>query len=151
MLILPGHTWSPFSSRTLRTERQSGSIRHIDDELADEVADRHAVHVFAKTAIKTRLALPDPPQSHCWLIDKICALSSKSTMARKRSLETVSDEQATEAATLNARVFKKLEKALASDPEVDLLSLFPSNYSTRLKKRKKTVTDNNGMSRVLFP
>jgi uncharacterized protein YccT (UPF0319 family) len=72
-------------------------------------------------------------------------------MARKRSLETVSDEQATEAATLNARVFKKLEKALASDPEVDLLSLFPSNYSTRLKKRKRTVTDNNGMSRVLFP
>jgi hypothetical protein len=80
---------------------------------------------------------------------KIFALSSKSTMARKRSLDTTSDEQ-TPAATLNARVFKKLEQALASNSEVDLLSVFPSDYSTRLTKRKKIVTKNSGRSRVVI-
>lgn len=67
-------------------------------------------------------------------------------MARKRSPETTSHEDITEAAQLNSRVFKKLEKALASNPEVDLLSLFPSTYSIRLAKRKKIATDNNSMS-----
>ena len=66
-------------------------------------------------------------------------------MARKRPLETTSHENITEAAQLNTLVFKRLEKALASNPEADLLSLFPSTYSTRLAKRKKIATDNNGM------
>lgn len=68
-------------------------------------------------------------------------------MARKRSLETTSHENITEAAQFNIRVFKRLEKALASNPEVDLLSLFPSTYSIRLVKRKKISTDKNGMSK----
>ena len=68
-------------------------------------------------------------------------------MARKRSLETTSHESITEAAQLNIRVFKRVEKALASNPEVDLLSVFPSTYSTRLSKRMKIATDQNGMSR----
>lgn len=68
-------------------------------------------------------------------------------MARNRSLETTSHENITEAAQLNTLVMKRLEKALASNPEVDLLSLFPSTYSTRLAKRKKIATDNNGMPR----
>ena len=67
-------------------------------------------------------------------------------MTRKRSLESTSHENITEAAQPNTRVFKKLEKALASNPEVDLLSLFPSTYSTRLANRKKIATNNNGRS-----
>ena len=68
-------------------------------------------------------------------------------MARKRSLATTPHESITEAAQLNIRVFKRLEKALASNPEVDLLSLFPSTYSTRLAKRMKIATHQNGMSK----
>lgn len=42
---------------------------------------------------------------------------------------------------MNIRVLRKLEKALTSNPEVDLLSLFLSTYSTRLKRRTKITTD----------
>ncbi|KIW62840.1 hypothetical protein PV04_10970 [Phialophora macrospora] len=40
-----------------------------------------------------------------------------------------------EAAALNQRVLRKLHRFLADNPEVDLLSLFPTDYSTRLKLR----------------
>ena len=69
-------------------------------------------------------------------------------MARKRSLENTSRKSITEAAQLNIRVLKKLEKALASNPEVNLLSLFPSTYSTRLENRMK-ITDQDGMSKCV--
>ena len=80
-------------------------------------------------------------------------LSSYSMMARKRSFDATSQEEITEAAQLNSRVITKLEKALVSNPEVDLLALFPSTYSDRLAKRKKIAAENcqnpNGMSRVV--
>jgi len=47
---------------------------------------------------------------------------------------------------LNIHVLKRLEKALASNPEVNLLSLLPSTYSTRLENRTK-ITDQDGMSK----
>jgi hypothetical protein len=46
-----------------------------------------------------------------------------------------------EAAKFNTMVLKKLKKVLAEDPEVDLLSKFPSEYSARLAKRKTAIRD----------
>ena len=42
----------------------------------------------------------------------------------------------TAAADFNNKVIKKLQKALAKDPEVDLQTLFPSEYSSRLEAKK---------------
>jgi len=36
------------------------------------------------------------------------------------------------AANFNAKVFRKLQNAFAANPEIDLLSMFPTNYSERL-------------------
>nr|XP_023908626.1 uncharacterized protein LOC112020299 [Quercus suber] len=67
-------------------------------------------------------------------------------MAKKRSPETASHDRLTGAAELNTRVLRRLEKALASDPEADLLSLFPSTYSERIaKKQKNFAADTDGM------
>jgi hypothetical protein len=41
-----------------------------------------------------------------------------------------------EASKFNARVMKRLEKALAADPEVDLTIALPLNYVQRLVGRK---------------
>lgn len=41
-----------------------------------------------------------------------------------------------EAAIFNARILRKLQKALADDPETEITTLLPSNYSTRLTSRK---------------
>ena len=65
-------------------------------------------------------------------------------MDRKRPRESC-DSVASEAATLNARVFKKLKLALESDPEVDLLKLLPSDYSAMLETKKKAVPEHSGM------
>lgn len=49
------------------------------------------------------------------------------------------DEQADtqpHGAGFNARVLRKLQKALAANPQTDLLSIFPINYSARLKRMK---------------
>jgi hypothetical protein len=40
-----------------------------------------------------------------------------------------------DAATFNQRVLKRLQRSFADNPEVDLLSLFPTDYSTRLQLR----------------
>lgn len=48
------------------------------------------------------------------------------------------------AATFNARVLKKLQRNLDFDPEIDLLSLFPSKYTTRLNDLKKSALDDEG-------
>ena len=42
-----------------------------------------------------------------------------------------------EAAKFNEMVIRKLQRAFAVDPEDDLLSKIPSEYSTRLAGRKK--------------
>lgn len=49
--------------------------------------------------------------------------------------EAGASSRPSEAATLNQRVLKKLQRSLADNLEVDLLSLFPTDYSTRLKLR----------------
>lgn len=41
-----------------------------------------------------------------------------------------------EAAHFNRRVMKKLQKAIDADPETDLASKLPLNYSSRLADRK---------------
>ncbi|KAH0844611.1 hypothetical protein FOPE_09656 [Fonsecaea pedrosoi] len=73
-------------------------------------------------------------------------------MARKRSLEPPSYEEKSDAAKLNERLFKKLRKAVDSNPEADLLSLFPKEYSKRLArlarspKKKRTIASDNGVT-----
>ncbi|OAG43833.1 hypothetical protein AYO21_02060 [Fonsecaea monophora] len=73
-------------------------------------------------------------------------------MARKRSLEPPSYEEKSDAAKLNERLFKKLRKAVDSNPEADLLSLFPKEYSQRLArlarspKKKRTMASDNGVT-----
>ena len=42
-----------------------------------------------------------------------------------------------EAAKFNAKVLQKLQKALKVDPEADLCSLLPANYSERVDGRRK--------------
>ena len=44
---------------------------------------------------------------------------------------------ASEAAKFNQMVLRKLQRAFESNPEDDLLSKFPSGYSTRLAGRKE--------------
>src|SRR5438876_2690542 len=65
----------------------------------------------------------------------------------KRTRETDQDEQrnspggprrgtTSPASKLNAQVLKKLQKELDTNPEVDLISKFPTDYSNRLTKAK---------------
>ncbi|MCJ1485667.1 hypothetical protein MMC06_005842 [Schaereria dolodes] len=42
-----------------------------------------------------------------------------------------------ESSAYNARVFRKIQKHLAADPDVDILSLLPTGYSDRLAEKKK--------------
>jgi hypothetical protein len=48
----------------------------------------------------------------------------------------VADEIESEAAQFNRMVLRKLQKAIAADPEIDLTSKLPTNYSIRLAERK---------------
>ncbi|KAK6500448.1 hypothetical protein TWF481_010791 [Arthrobotrys musiformis] len=63
-------------------------------------------------------------------------LSNSASKAVK--LDDEPAEPLSDAAVVNKRVFAKLQKALVQDPEVDLLSLFPFNYQSRLATRKTT-------------
>jgi hypothetical protein len=64
----------------------------------------------------------------------------------KRKRETDQDERSSPggprrrttslASELNTRVLKNLQKALDTNPEVDLISKFPTDYSNRLTKAK---------------
>ncbi|KAK6516477.1 hypothetical protein TWF506_006384 [Arthrobotrys conoides] len=47
-----------------------------------------------------------------------------------------SSKKPSDAAIFNSRVFAKLQRALAADPEVDLVSLLPFEYQSRLAARK---------------
>ncbi len=41
------------------------------------------------------------------------------------------------AANFNAKVLRKLQRAFAANPDTDLLSIFPAEYSARLGRMKK--------------
>lgn len=70
----------------------------------------------------------------------------ESSSVPKRSQPGVADDAQTTklkpampvsaAAKFNATVMRKLQKAIAKDPEVDLFTVFPSNYVSRLAGRK---------------
>ena len=57
-------------------------------------------------------------------------LSTKKARAHDENL-------ASEAAKFNQMVLRKIQRAIETDPEDDLLSKFPSGYSTRLAGRKE--------------
>ena len=44
---------------------------------------------------------------------------------------------ASEAAKFNHMILRKLQRAFETDPDIDLLSKFPTGYSTRLAGRKE--------------
>ena len=56
------------------------------------------------------------------------------SMKKARAHDTTT---ASEAAKFNQMVLRKLQRAFEIDPEVDLLSKFPTGYSTRLAGRKE--------------
>ena len=41
------------------------------------------------------------------------------------------------AANFNAKVLRKLQKAITANPDTDLLSIFPTEYSVRLSRMKQ--------------
>ncbi|KAF3917562.1 hypothetical protein AA313_de0202717 [Arthrobotrys entomopaga] len=44
----------------------------------------------------------------------------------------------TEAAVFNRRILSRIQRVFEKNPEADLLSLFPSDYQSRLADRKTT-------------
>lgn len=59
-------------------------------------------------------------------------------MEQIRADEKISSQRCTPAsANFNARVLRKLQKAFAANPDTDLLSAFPTEYSARLDRMKK--------------
>ena len=62
-------------------------------------------------------------------------------MAKRRRGEEQTNLQTTSvAAVFNHRVLRKLHNALSANPEIDLLSVFPGQYSTRLSTMQKQET-----------
>lgn len=55
---------------------------------------------------------------------------------RPRSHYKSDAQNTSEAANFNARVLRKVQRALDEDPEVDISMVLPSNYSSRLASRK---------------
>jgi hypothetical protein len=53
------------------------------------------------------------------------------------------------AARFNARILKKVQDAIASDPEVDLVTKLPADYSTRLKSMRNSFKIDNNDSKYL--
>lgn len=53
------------------------------------------------------------------------------------------------AADFNAKVLRKLRRALAANPDTDLLSIFPAEYSMRLG-RKKQQKDSEGICLIFY-
>lgn len=54
-------------------------------------------------------------------------------MKRKRNIS----HESSEAVDFNAKALRKLQRALKADPEADLLSLLPTEYSERLRKKQR--------------
>ena len=66
------------------------------------------------------------------------SLSTTCMMKRERANEQAeSAEPRPAAASFNDQVLRKLQNAIAANPENYLLSLFPKEYSERLAKRKE--------------
>lgn len=55
---------------------------------------------------------------------------------RPRSHDDSEAPNASEAANFNATVLRKVQRALEEDPEIDISTVLPSNYSSRLASRK---------------
>jgi hypothetical protein len=56
------------------------------------------------------------------------------------------------ATRFNARILKKIQDAIASDPEVDLVTKLPTEYSTRLRRMRNSLkTDNNDSKYLVLP
>ncbi|KAL8838835.1 MAG: hypothetical protein Q9170_001990 [Blastenia crenularia] len=51
--------------------------------------------------------------------------------------ETNSQSPTSAAANLNTKVLRKLQQAFEADPTIDLLSIFPTGYSTRISRMRK--------------
>ncbi len=59
-------------------------------------------------------------------------------MKRSRAYEQVDSQLCRPAATsFNAKVLRKLQNAFNANSDVDLLSIFPTEYSARLRRKKK--------------
>ncbi|CEL05819.1 hypothetical protein ASPCAL06932 [Aspergillus calidoustus] len=54
------------------------------------------------------------------------------------------------ATRFNARILKKLQDAIASDPEVDLVTKLPTEYSTRLRSMRNSMKTDNNDRRLLM-
>lgn len=82
-------------------------------------------------------------------MDKIDATDPASSLPRieKRQLEAVSQDRNSDAAELNRRILRKLQKTFVSDPEADLLSLFPTKYLTVLAALKEPTENLSSTSR----
>lgn len=64
------------------------------------------------------------------------ASSKKRKAADAESFGPFKENQlVTAAAEFNRRVMKRLQKALARDPEVNLQEIFPSEYNSRLARK----------------
>ncbi len=57
---------------------------------------------------------------------------------RPRSHDDSDASNASEAANFNATVLRKIRRAFEEDPEIDISTVLPSNYSSRLASRKIT-------------
>lgn len=68
----------------------------------------------------------------------LIALHLTSMMKRVGTDEQMSSMRYTSVvANFNAKVLRKLQKAIAANPDTDLLSIFPTEYSVRLSRLKK--------------
>lgn len=55
---------------------------------------------------------------------------------RQRPHDNPDARNSSEAANFNARVLRKVQRALQEDPEVDISTVLPNNYPSRLASRK---------------
>ena len=55
---------------------------------------------------------------------------------RQRSHDNSDARNNSEAANFNATVLRKVQRALQEDPEVDISTVLPNNYPSRLASRK---------------
>lgn len=64
-------------------------------------------------------------------------------MAKKRAFDDAFEQAKahSEAARFNELVLKKLQRAYQANPEVDLTSILPSDYPSRLSAKKSQVVE----------
>lgn len=55
---------------------------------------------------------------------------------RQRSHDNSDARNNSEAANFNATVLRKVQRALQEDPEIDISTVLPNNYPSRLASRK---------------